>query len=251
MTPPESSPDERWERDRAAEEADRIRKEEPPPVLEGAEFLAWRSPRRGSNNPTRFDNPLWSWLVRTRWSAYAANARLARLSPFIAGPMWCFDRFGMSETALPDGRVVYIAGEHEDYYDPDFFIYNDVTVVDSSGTVSIYGFPEAEFPPTDFHSATLVGQEIFIIGRLGYPSSRSLDSTPVYKLLLESMVVEKVETRGDSPGWIYGHTASLGADGATITLAAGERWTGNGRAARKNIDSWSFDTRTGEWRRLK
>jgi hypothetical protein len=66
MIPPENSPDDEWERARAAEEADRIRKEESPPVLEEAEFLVWRSPRRGGNNPTRFDSPLWSWLVRTR-----------------------------------------------------------------------------------------------------------------------------------------------------------------------------------------
>jgi len=30
---------------------------------------------------------------------------------------------------LPDGRVVYIGGEHEDFNDDDFFIYNDVVVV--------------------------------------------------------------------------------------------------------------------------
>jgi hypothetical protein len=33
-----------------------------------------------------------------------------------------------SLTLLPDGRAIQIGGEHEDYYDPDFCIYNDVFV---------------------------------------------------------------------------------------------------------------------------
>ena len=36
---------------------------------------------------------------------------------------------GRSTVWLPDGRVVLIAGEHEDSYDPDFCIYNDVVVI--------------------------------------------------------------------------------------------------------------------------
>ena len=74
--------------------------------------------------------------------------------------MWCFDRFGTSKTALEDGRTVHIGGEHEDFYDPDFHIYNDVIVVSSSGQVAIYGYPLEAFPPIDFHSATLVGKTI-------------------------------------------------------------------------------------------
>ncbi|KAK4148918.1 hypothetical protein C8A00DRAFT_19337 [Chaetomidium leptoderma] len=50
-------------------------------------------------------------------------------------PVFCFCRFGRTETKLPDGRIVYIAGEHEDYYDPDFNIYNDVVVVHRHGAV--------------------------------------------------------------------------------------------------------------------
>ena len=44
-------------------------------------------------------------------------------------PFWSWQRFGRTSTALPDGRVIHIAGEHEDFYDPDFCIYNDVMVV--------------------------------------------------------------------------------------------------------------------------
>ena len=57
---------------------------------------------------------------------------------------------GQSQTELPDGRLICVAGEHEDSYDPDFHIYNDVVVFDPSGEYEIYGYPQNVFPPTDF-----------------------------------------------------------------------------------------------------
>jgi len=36
------------------------------------------------------------------------------------GPIWTFDRMGASRSELPDGRILYIGGEYQDYYDPDF-----------------------------------------------------------------------------------------------------------------------------------
>jgi len=77
-------------------------------------------------------------------------------------PVWCFDRFGTTITELPDGRIVEIAGEHEDYYDVDFCIYNDIVVHQGNGTYQIFGYPQDVFPPTDFHTATLVGEYIYI-----------------------------------------------------------------------------------------
>jgi hypothetical protein len=47
----------------------------------------------------------------------------------LAEPGFTFYRVGRTETKLPDGRIVYIGGEHEDYPFPDFFIYNDVVVI--------------------------------------------------------------------------------------------------------------------------
>ncbi len=55
------------------------------------------------------------------------------------GPVWTFDRMGQTRTELPDGRLVCVAGEHEDYYDPDFHIYNDVVVFAPGGGVEVYG----------------------------------------------------------------------------------------------------------------
>ena len=82
-----------------------------------------------------------------------------------------FDRFGMSEDVLDDGRKIYIAGEHEYGYDPEFFIYNDV-IVEEDDVIIIYGYPKEIFPPTDFHS-TLYDKNnncIWIVGSLGYDS---------------------------------------------------------------------------------
>ena len=91
------------------DDAQQRREALPPPPLSRDQVLAWRAPREGDANPTRLDNPLWHWLVATRHAAYRANAMLDGPSSFKAGPMWCFDRFGKSETALPDGRVVISA----------------------------------------------------------------------------------------------------------------------------------------------
>ena len=71
-----------------------------------------------------------------------------------------------------------IAGEHEDFYDPDFCIYNDVFVERARRPPGIYRYPKDVFPPTDFHTATLVGDEIILIGSLGYRDLRRAGRSP-------------------------------------------------------------------------
>ncbi|HXU83590.1 MAG TPA: ankyrin repeat domain-containing protein, partial [Polyangia bacterium] len=77
------------------------------------------------------------------------------------------------------------------------------------GQVEISGYPEALFPPTDFHTATLVDDAIYVIGSLGYHGTRRPGETQVFRLDLESLPMERVETDGEGPGWIYGHRAEL------------------------------------------
>jgi hypothetical protein len=242
--------DDEWAAEAAEEAADRERKKEPPPSIGNEEFLVWRSPRMVMGGPIRLDNPLWHWLVRTRHSGYSANELMHGPSSFTAGPVWCFDRFGQSKTTLPDGRVIHIGGEHEDYYDPDFYIYNDVIVIDGDGSIAINGYSRHVFPPTDFHSATLVGGAIFIVGCLGYPDQRVAGLTPVFRLELDSLIVTIVAASGDAPGWIHRHSAELAEDGVTIVVRGGELWLGNGRSMQENIDAWSLNTATGSWSRL-
>lgn len=242
--------EEEYAREVAEQESDNRRKAEPAPELSPEEFLSWRSPREAEHHPVRLDNPLWHWLVRTRWSAYHANNTYSGPSSFDAGPAWCFERFGKSETSLPNGDIIHIGGEHEDHYDPDFHIYNDVTVIKENGEIAIHGYPLQDFPGTDFHSATLVGETIFIVGRLGHPKQRVAGTTPVYKLELNSMRISSLKTYGDQPGWIYGHSAILDDDSQSVIVRGGERWLSDDLAISENVDSWSLNTLTGEWKRL-
>lgn len=185
------------------------------------QFLAQRSPRRGTANPEQMDMPVWAWLVEQGLDAYSANQRFDGPDPHEAGPGWCFDRFGMSRTALPDGRVVYVAGEHEDGYDPDFYIYNDVIVRHPDGHIQILGYAEDAFPPTDFHAATRVGERIVLIGNLGYPAQRRIGATQVAVLDLRDFSMALQETRGDGPGWIHDVEARLTDDGSCIVVSGG------------------------------
>jgi hypothetical protein len=168
----------------------------------------WR-PRFGTANPEEISEPFWRSMVLSGMAGYQAADRFHERVAHDRDPVWCAQRFGQSMTFLPDGRTVQIGGEHEDYYDPDFCIYNDVFVHESDGSFRILGYPEEDFPPTDFHSATLVGQKIYIIGSLGYVGTRRFGSTPVHVLDTETLRIERLETSGDTPGWIYRHRAVL------------------------------------------
>ena len=170
-------------------------------------YSRWRSPRLGKANPERMNNPVWEWLVKTRINAFQANDVLSGPSPFQSGPGWCFDRMGQSSNSLPDGRVIFIAGEHEDSYDPDFYIYNDVVIQHPDGRIDLFGYPREIFPPTDFHSATVMGDQIIIIGNLGYPNDRHPDKTQVLSLNLKSFEISTVNTSGEMPVNPAGHFA--------------------------------------------
>jgi len=221
---------------------------EKPPLHED-EFGAWRNPRTGVSNPTILTNPWWAWLIRTRLNAYQANELWKGPSSFSAGPVWCFDRFGQTATTLPDGRVVYVAGEHEDYYDPDFHIYNDVVIASPDGECVILGYPTDVFPPTDFHTATLIGNRIVLIGCLGYPEDRRLGETQVLELSIDSWAVRKIVTRGDGPGWISRHATTLSSSGHAIVVSSGEVLRDAQQDLWDNTDDWSLDVESWKWSR--
>ena len=214
-------------------------------------FMKWRSPRLGSSNPELMNNPVWDWLVRSKLNAFQATRHFHGPPALDAGPGWCFDRFGQSSTPLADGRIVLIAGEHEDHYDANFYIYNDVVVRHSDGHVDIFGYPRDVFPPTDFHSATLVGNRIVIIGSLGYPEHRQAGTTPVLVLDLGTFAISAVETRDATPGWIHRHEARLSADGASITVHRGVLHRGEpDKSLVENIDDWQLHLADWRWNKL-
>lgn len=224
----------------------------PPPEVTAAGFRAWRNPRRGAANPERQTNPVWTWLARNPTiTAWAANHHFGG-SDHAGHPTWTNHRFGQTTTALPDGRTLHIAGEHEDFYDPDFYIYNDVHVTEPGGALAIYGYPTAVFPPTDFHSATVVDAHVWVIGNLGDARTRVPRATPVFQLDTRTLAFARVDTTGANPGWLSNHVAAASPDGATITVRGGRREVvvGGRPALRVNCDDFALDLASGVWTQL-
>ena len=207
-----------------------------------ADFGEFRTRRFGAHNPEVMNNPFWEGMIRAGMNAYRAEVKILGDRDYAArrSPVWCADRFGQSLTFLPDGRIIQIAGEHEDGYDPDFCIYNDVFVHAPDGSVTIYGYPEDVFPPTDSHTATLVDDYIYLIGSIGYMGTRRFGETPVCRLNVNTFQMEPLETTGDNPGWIYKHRAALTANGQ-IVVSGGRVATG---AAGKEEHSQNADIYT-------
>ncbi len=180
------------------------------------QYRAARYVREGRSNPEDLTDPFRLAMVQAGLNAYAPRCRFNDPPSFACGltsndrppQVWCFDRFGQSFTPLPDGRTILIAGEHEDSYDPDFCIYNDVTVIFPDGQIQLFGYPYSVFEPTDFHTATLVGDFIWIIGGLGYMHQRE-GHVPVYRLDVRDYSIERIETYGAVPPRFYNHRATL------------------------------------------
>lgn len=184
-------------------------------------FAADCLPRFGTANPELRESEFCLSMIAAGSNAYTARSLFPVQTGTPPGPVWSADRFGQSLTLLPDGRIVLVGGEQEDFYDPDFCIYNDVFVHHPDGRIQLFCYPAALFPPTDFHSATLVGDDIILIGALGYPERRQSGVTPVFALDTRCFAIRPLTLQGTPPGWIYKHHAVQ--RGQTIELAGGHR----------------------------
>jgi ankyrin repeat protein len=202
----------------------------------------------GDRNPELMDQPFWQAMIRSGINAYLGGQLVGGTHD--DSPIWCAQRFGQSLTLLPDGRAIQIGGEHEDFYDSNFCIYNDVFVHHPDRRIDIYCYPKDAFPPTDFHSATLVGESIYLIGRYGYKGARRFGETPVYRLDIGTFQIHRIETVGEQPGWISNHRAALGSPheirvwGGKISQEAGET-----ESYEDNPFSSVLDITTSRWRR--
>jgi hypothetical protein len=110
--------------------------------------------------------------------------------------------------------------------------------------------PEFVFPPTDFHSATLVGDSIYVIGSLGYVGAFRYGETPVYRLDLRTLRIDRLDTGGEAPGWIYSHRAAP-AGQSEIRVCGGTVVTGikSGGSQKQNVASFVLDLVRLRWRR--
>jgi hypothetical protein len=215
-------------------------------------FDKQRHRRFGRSNPERMRLAHWEWMVRERIDPYHVRAQLGIAHELPTEADWCFDRMGMTETSMPDGRSIFTGGEHEDFYDPDFCIYNEVIVRTANQQIEIYGYTEEVFPPTDFHTATLDGEFIVVIGGLGYSEARVPDTTPVYILDCATYQIRRVLAQGPCPGWIYEHQAELSPDGHSITVHKGNVITSRDgtKPSRSNLDDYRLDWSHGRWAKL-
>jgi hypothetical protein len=218
--------------------------------------------RYGTANPERAENMLWERAIREDWSGYGLRQHLgvgldgnshfcqdfshSTYRETTPGPFWSWLRYGRTSTALPDGRIIHIAGEHEDAYDNDFCIYNDVVVEYPGGRREFYLYPKDVFPPTDFHSATLVDHEIVLIGSLGYRDLRRVGETQVLKLDTRTLCIEQVATEGEGAGWISRHIAEKLGETAILVIGGKVQTRDN---YEPNAGIFELDLTAMTWRR--
>ena len=216
------------------------------------DYLAQKHRKFGTSNPQRCEINFWYDMVRCNAGAWKARDQFDDKDSFNDQPVWCYERFGKSITAIGGDEFIEIAGEHEDSYDPDFCIYNEVFHHKGDGEFTIYQYSKESFPPTDFHTATLVNGYIHIIGNLGYPEERAYGTTPVYRLDIKSFKIEKIETSGECPGWIYNHSAILEGK-SIIRIQGGEILEKTGDEETHTLNSMDFelDLNTLKWTKHK
>lgn len=224
-------------------------------LISRQDYQAGKKRRFGKRNPEVMAVPFWEAMVKSGVSAGSARIQFGDNDYGMPGSgkaVWSYDRFGKSINVLPDGRIIEIAGEHEDSYDSDFCIYNDVIVFDGKGDFTIYGYPKEIFPPTDFHTATLLGDDIYIIGSLGYMGERRYGETPVYRLNIQTFTMQQLNTGGDNPGWIYEHRASL-LNGDQIRVSGGKvcEPVDGQEQIRENEGEFVLDLGTMQWSQVK
>jgi ankyrin repeat protein len=214
------------------------------------EYQAGKQPRAGRSNPEEMCIPFWRAMVQSGCYAYPARKQYDDTHE-MNSPVWCFARFGCSFTELPDGRFVQVGGEHEDSYDPDFCIYNDVIVHTAPGEFTIYGYPKDVFQPTDFHTATYVDGFLYIVGCLGYQGTRVFGTTPVYRISCEDWKIETVPTRGANPGWLYKHGARLVEPGILVVSGGTVALDKSGAEVHEELQgSYSLNLLTMTWEKI-
>lgn len=189
------------------------------------EFLRAAVRRFGRMNPDLSHEPFWQAMVATHSDPFDARTELVTESwtlsfreklmrrfgltsePSQLSPIWSNVRRGQSTTWLASGRVIQIGGTFGHEYSTDYCVYNDVIVHEAGKPARVFLYPCDVFPPTDFHTATVVGDWIYVIGALGYLTDRDPETCPIYRIHVLTMHIEKVTPTGDDPGRMFCHEA--------------------------------------------
>jgi hypothetical protein len=169
----------------------------------------------GKTNPELINNNFFEYMIKTgiekdKYEFYDLNTfsafdvrkilEIDEIYEKIQEPIWCNQRFGRTKTKLKDGSIIYIGGEHEDSYDPDFYVYNDVILIDKNNNIKLFCYPKDVFPPTDFHIAVLYNEYIYITRNAEH---LHYNNHKFYKLNIKNFKIIKIG-KDDIPTSIYG-----------------------------------------------
>ncbi len=216
---------------------------------EREEYEQGKLVREGTTNPEKMEVPFWDAMVRSGANPFRVSKDFGdEHSPQLTRT-WSFVRMGYSITPLPDGRVISIGGW-------EACLHNDVIVLYDKGRFEIYGYPHSAFLPIADHTATLVGDDIIVIGGYGENQDSEFDSTPVYCLNTKTLAIERLEISGQNPGLIFSHKAILfssNGQAGEIHLYGGSIVPANsGKAQNEAISNeatFVLDLASLQWRR--
>lgn len=210
------------------------------------DYQRFKYPKCADKNPTDITNSFYEWVIKYNLSAAEtgsliidcddASHKLERPS------LWSQARVGQSRTQLANGRIILIGGEYD--YPPNYYNYNDVSIIYLNGKVEIYNYPYNIFTCPESHTATRVStgddEHIVIIG-----SDNAY--TSVYKLNTYNFEIEKLATR-NSMGWICKHNARLRDN--QIIISGGEVHIEDTSIFIENIDTWTLNLKTLIWKNV-
>lgn len=82
---------------------------------------------RVTQNPTRIQNPFWKYIIENGEDPFEIKKMYGLERHYSEPAIFTFaNRFGRTITKLPDNRVVFIGGEHEDYYDVSSHVHEKI-----------------------------------------------------------------------------------------------------------------------------
>ncbi len=157
-------------------------------------------------------------------------------TPLNVKPALNFCRAGETCTRLPDGRFIVTGGHIKGQ------ALNDVCITDGNKQ-SWLGYPSHVLPPIYEHTATVLGNELWLIGS-AHIDKTCLYQTPLYRINLNTYQIHKVASR-NSMRQIYGHQTLLKS--GQFVIMGGHIITSDTLGdvlIYDNLDDWTFNPKT-------